>query len=192
MLKAGNAEKLISRRKFQNPSVVRGTGVTVKPTGSVTITVNTSQLPISRSLVENRRPSRRSALPDRFSGFRRSAGAYLRSSTDRPGNVRGPNGSSFAHRADPPHFNLPNLYSSEATAGGLRILFSWTALLLAAGLATFAFTASPFNSPLSQNDSLSLMTLSFLCLLAAGGFIFLARKWTAARCFPPPPFCFLH
>ena len=47
MLKAGNAEKLISRRKFQNPSVVRGTSVTVKPTGSVTITVNTSQLPIS-------------------------------------------------------------------------------------------------------------------------------------------------
>ena len=72
----------------------------------------------------------------------------------------------------------------EAPAGGLLILFGWTALLLAAGLATFAFTASPFNSLLSQNDSLSLMTLSFLCLLAAGGFFFLGRKWMAAAAFP--------
>ena len=60
----------------------------------------------------------------------------------------------------------------------------WTALLLAAGLAALVVTASPFNPPLSRNDSLSLMALSFICLLAAGGFLFLGRKWMAAAAFP--------
>ena len=62
----------------------------------------------------------------------------------------------------------------------------WTALLLVAGLAALSAAVSLFrtNPPLSQNDSLSLMALSFVCLLAAGGFLFLGRKWMAATAFP--------
>ena len=40
------------------------------------------------------------------------------------------------------------------------------------------------NTPWSQNDRLSLMALSFVCLLAAGGFLFLGRNWMAAAAFP--------
>ena len=41
-----------------------------------------------------------------------------------------------------------------------------------------------FGQPLSQNDYLTLIALSFVCFLAAGGFFFLGRKWMAAVTFP--------
>jgi exosortase C (VPDSG-CTERM-specific) len=61
----------------------------------------------------------------------------------------------------------------------------WAALLLAGGLAALLVTVGPLSAdpPPSQNDSLSLMALSFVCLLAAEGFLFLGRKWMAATAF---------
>jgi len=41
-----------------------------------------------------------------------------------------------------------------------------------------------FGRSLSQNDYLALMIFSFVCLLAAGGFFLLGRKWMAAAAFP--------
>jgi exosortase len=60
----------------------------------------------------------------------------------------------------------------------------WTALLLVPGLGALLGAASLFNPPLSKNDSLSLIALSFLCLLAAAGFLFLGRQWMASAAFP--------
>jgi exosortase C (VPDSG-CTERM-specific) len=37
---------------------------------------------------------------------------------------------------------------------------------------------------LSNNDYLALITLSFVCFFAAGGFLFLGRKWMTAAAFP--------
>lgn len=60
----------------------------------------------------------------------------------------------------------------------------WIVLLLAAGIATLAAGGAFFSPPSSQNDSLSLMALSFVCFLAAGGFVFLGRRWMTAAAFP--------
>jgi exosortase C (VPDSG-CTERM-specific) len=60
----------------------------------------------------------------------------------------------------------------------------WATLLLVAGLAALLGAISLFNPPLSKNDSLSLMALSFVCLFAAAGFLFLGRKWMASAAFP--------
>jgi exosortase C (VPDSG-CTERM-specific) len=57
---------------------------------------------------------------------------------------------------------------------------------LAAGLSVLAFTYwSDFaeRAP-ADNDRLALLTLSFLCCLAAGGFFFLGREWMRAAAFP--------
>jgi exosortase C (VPDSG-CTERM-specific) len=40
------------------------------------------------------------------------------------------------------------------------------------------------NPPLSHNDYLSLIALSFVCLISVGGFLFLGRKSIAAAAFP--------
>jgi len=57
---------------------------------------------------------------------------------------------------------------------------------LVAGSAAFAAGWSLRLSalPLSHNDYLALMALSFVCFVAAGGFLFLGRKWMAAAAFP--------
>jgi exosortase C (VPDSG-CTERM-specific) len=47
-----------------------------------------------------------------------------------------------------------------------------------------ALTPGVFGRPLSQNDYLALMALSFVCFVAAGGFFFLGRKWMTAVAFP--------
>jgi exosortase C (VPDSG-CTERM-specific) len=47
-----------------------------------------------------------------------------------------------------------------------------------------AWTPGVFGSPLSQNDYLALMALAFVCLVVAGGFLFMGRKWMAANAFP--------
>lgn len=39
-------------------------------------------------------------------------------------------------------------------------------------------------SAISENDGLSLVVFSFLCLLTAGGFVFLGKRWMMAAAFP--------
>jgi exosortase C (VPDSG-CTERM-specific) len=58
------------------------------------------------------------------------------------------------------------------------------AFFLVAGFAALLASGGVFNFALSQNDSLSATALSFVCLLAAGGFLLLGRKWMAAAAFP--------
>ncbi len=60
--------------------------------------------------------------------------------------------------------------------GGAMLL---TVTGLAALLAGFAFRAS-----LSLNDDLGLMALSYVCMVAAGGFFFFGTRWMAAAAFP--------
>jgi exosortase C (VPDSG-CTERM-specific) len=62
----------------------------------------------------------------------------------------------------------------------------WGLIPLIAGAISLAAAWTPgvFGRPLSQNDYLALMALSFVCFAAAGGFFFLGRKWMAAAAFP--------
>jgi exosortase C (VPDSG-CTERM-specific) len=62
----------------------------------------------------------------------------------------------------------------------------WALVPLIAGAISLAAAWTPgvSGSPLSQNDYLTLMALSFVCFVAAGGFFFLGRKWMAAAAFP--------
>jgi exosortase C (VPDSG-CTERM-specific) len=69
---------------------------------------------------------------------------------------------------------LPKEYSSSP---------GWAAAPLIVGLAAVA-VALVKSSSLSHNDYLALMALSFVCLLATGGFLFLGRKWMSAAAFP--------
>ena len=55
---------------------------------------------------------------------------------------------------------------------------------LAAGLGVVAFTYSSIGLASADNGHLVLLTLSFLCFLAAGGFFFLGRDWMRAAAFP--------
>ena len=61
-----------------------------------------------------------------------------------------------------------------------------TSILLTTGLGALLAAAGPMriSSALSHNDYLSLIALSFVCLISAGGFLFLGRKWMAAAAFP--------
>jgi exosortase C (VPDSG-CTERM-specific) len=72
---------------------------------------------------------------------------------------------------------LPKNYVSDLPIGGL---------CLAAGLVVLAFTYwIDFAGWVpSDNDRLALVTLSFLCCLAAGGFFFFGRDWMRAAAFP--------
>jgi exosortase C (VPDSG-CTERM-specific) len=58
----------------------------------------------------------------------------------------------------------------------------WAMIPLVAGV--IALAAAVFGPVLSENDYLALMALSFVCFLAAGGFVFLGRKWMAVAAFP--------
>jgi exosortase C (VPDSG-CTERM-specific) len=62
----------------------------------------------------------------------------------------------------------------------------WAMIPLVAGVIALAAAWTPgvFRGPLSQNDYLALMALSFVGFLAAGGFFFLGRKWMTAAAFP--------
>lgn len=63
---------------------------------------------------------------------------------------------------------------------------AWAIMPVAIGaLALFlAWNPGSFAAPLSQNDYLALITLSFICFLASVGFLLLGRKWMAAAAFP--------
>jgi exosortase C (VPDSG-CTERM-specific) len=62
----------------------------------------------------------------------------------------------------------------------------WAMIPLVAGVIALAAArvSGVFGQPLSQNDYFTLMALSFVSFLAAGGFFFLGRKWMAAVAFP--------
>jgi len=68
---------------------------------------------------------------------------------------------------------LPRSYKSSPLLALISLLVSVTALF-------FAMTTS---TP-AIDDYLTLVALSFVCLLAAGGFAFLGRHWMAAAAFP--------
>jgi exosortase C (VPDSG-CTERM-specific) len=72
---------------------------------------------------------------------------------------------------------LPKKYVADLP---LAIVF------LAVGLGVLMFTHWLHSSgrALSNNDYLVLLTLSFLCCLAAGGFFFLGRSWMRSAAFP--------
>jgi exosortase C (VPDSG-CTERM-specific) len=72
---------------------------------------------------------------------------------------------------------LPGRLSSSA---GLAMIPLVSGLVILA--AAFGLLGS--FPPLSHNDSLALLVSSFLCLLVAGGFIFLGKNWMAACAFP--------
>jgi exosortase C (VPDSG-CTERM-specific) len=57
--------------------------------------------------------------------------------------------------------------------------------LIVGGLGVAALAAETvFGGRLSANDAIALMTLAYVCFLAAGGFLFLGAKWMAAAAFP--------
>lgn len=58
----------------------------------------------------------------------------------------------------------------------------WATVPLVIGLAALGVAESIAN--LSHNDYLTLIALSFVCLLTAGGFLFLGRKWMSDMAFP--------
>jgi exosortase C (VPDSG-CTERM-specific) len=72
---------------------------------------------------------------------------------------------------------LPREYISSPGLAIVPLVAGLAALVAAWGLSASGW-------PLSQNDFLALMALSFVCLLAVGGFLFLGRKWMAAAAFP--------
>jgi len=72
---------------------------------------------------------------------------------------------------------LPNEYNFSP---------GWATVAALVGLMGLIAACAPtvFGQRLSHNDYLALMASSFICLLAAGGFFFLGRKWMGAIAFP--------
>src|SRR6266496_648611 len=70
---------------------------------------------------------------------------------------------------------LPKKYVADLP---LAIVF------LVAGLGVPAFTYSSIGLAPADNGHLVLLTLSFLCFLAAGGFFFFGRAWMRSAAFP--------
>jgi exosortase C (VPDSG-CTERM-specific) len=60
----------------------------------------------------------------------------------------------------------------------------WTAVLVIVGVGALLAAIGVLTLPLSDNDSLSFLALSFISLLAAGGFLFLGRSWMKTAAFP--------
>ena len=72
---------------------------------------------------------------------------------------------------------LPNEYATSAGCGLLSFVPGLVSLIA-------AWSFLRVDPPISHNDYLSLIAFSFVCFLAAGGFLFLGRKWMAAVAFP--------
>jgi exosortase C (VPDSG-CTERM-specific) len=72
---------------------------------------------------------------------------------------------------------LPRVYCTSAGLAMFPLFGGLVTLVLVIG---FRVT----DRPLSQNDFLALMALSFVCFLASAGFLFLGRQWMAAVAFP--------
>lgn len=67
-----------------------------------------------------------------------------------------------------------------------RSSWGWALIPFAAGAVAWAvaWTRRTGMPALSYNDYLSLMALSFVCFLIAGGFLLLGRRWMRAATFP--------
>jgi len=65
-----------------------------------------------------------------------------------------------------------------------RYAFSPGFALVLVGIGLAALAVSWMEPSLSRNDHLTLTTLSFVCVLAGAGFLFLGRKWMYAAAFP--------
>ena len=76
------------------------------------------------------------------------------------------------------------LYTGRASlpAPGRRSV-AGTVVLAGVGI-TAAAAGIAWGGSVSVNDDLALMTLAFVSLVAAGGFLFLGRAWMAAAAFP--------
>jgi exosortase C (VPDSG-CTERM-specific) len=72
---------------------------------------------------------------------------------------------------------LPKNYASDVR-GGILFLFAGF------GLLAFIYWLGFTGPALPGNSRIVLLTLSFLCCLAAGGFFFLGRSWMRAAAFP--------
>ena len=70
--------------------------------------------------------------------------------------------------------HLPKRYSSSP---------GWAMIPLLGGLGSLT-AAWTQNAGLSRHDYFTLMALSFVCLLGAGGFLFLGKNWMVAARFP--------
>jgi exosortase C (VPDSG-CTERM-specific) len=72
---------------------------------------------------------------------------------------------------------LPRNYASDLPLGSLF-------LIAGLGVLAFTFRFGSAGGVLSGNSRIVLLTSSFLCCLAAGGFLFLGRPWMRAAAFP--------
>jgi hypothetical protein len=72
---------------------------------------------------------------------------------------------------------LPKTYTSS---GAPTLILAGMGL----GAALEASSLIRHSPPISHTDYLSLNTFSFVCFLAAGGFVFLGSEWMAAAAFP--------
>jgi exosortase C (VPDSG-CTERM-specific) len=77
------------------------------------------------------------------------------------------------------HLRWPNLPRDYEASGG------WAIGALVVGVGVWMVRWSLRGSAsLSENDALALMALCFVLFLAAGGFLFLGRRWMVAAAFP--------
>ena len=136
-----------------------------------------------------RTPSRQSRLPRRLLGFLFFAAGLIAAFAGSLASLAVHAGGSELHS----HIllipfvtayliyirrkQLPNEYNSSPFWGTVALLLGVTALVAARA-------PGIWGHPLSQNDYLTLRTLSFICLLATGGFFFLGRQWMRAAAFP--------
>jgi exosortase C (VPDSG-CTERM-specific) len=72
---------------------------------------------------------------------------------------------------------LPKNYASDVALGTLS-------LVAGLGVLVFTYWFDFTGRALSLNSRIVLLTLSFLCWLAAAGFFFLGRRWMRAAAFP--------
>ena len=72
---------------------------------------------------------------------------------------------------------LPKEYESSPRLAIIPLAAGFAALIV-------GWTLHGADHAISHNDFLALMTLSFVCLLASGGFLFMGRRWLAAATFP--------
>lgn len=75
---------------------------------------------------------------------------------------------------------------------GFSTSFGIGSFVAVVGVVVLVLVRAPNSllGPLSGNDYFTLETLSLVCLLVAGGFFFLGRKWMAAAAFPVAFFFF--
>lgn len=76
------------------------------------------------------------------------------------------------------------LYARPGRFAGLYRSSVPATVLLCAVAAAALTAASQWRGTLSVNDHLGLTTLAYVCVVTAGGFLFLGSRWMAAAAFP--------